>query len=377
MPPGLLANLHGVSYCPDAAIAAAANTPGRVEQASPSCPTSSQIGSSNVAAGPGSHPFHVSGAVYLAGPFEGAPLSILVITPALAGPYDYGTVVVRTAIDLDPTDAHVIATSQPIPEVVGGVPLRIRQIAVDIDRSGFILNPTNCSELKTTSEGVGDQGAAVSFTAPFFAVNCQTLPFAPKISVTQLGGRKQTKRGQDPSLRFDLTTRPGDDNLRALSLTLPNALEIDQAHLGNLCSKTELETTHCAGRQPIGTVSDQTPLLEASLEGLAYAVSGYGGLPHLAFILAGQVTVIPQGETETIRGGRLRTTVPVIPDAPVGHFRLTLYGGKRGYLSNTRSLCAHRPAAKVKYTAQDGKTLLQSAPIKAACGSSNKRHRRR
>jgi hypothetical protein len=194
--------------------------------------------------------------------------------------------------------------------------------------------------------------------------------------VTQLGGAKRTARGQDPSIRFDLRTRPGDANIKSLSLALPNALEIDQNHLGNLCAKSELETTHCAGRQPIGTVKDETPLLEKPLEGLAYAVSGYEGLPHVVFVLGGQVTVIPQAESKTLRGGRLRTTVPVVPDVPVGHFQLTLYGKGRGYLSNTRSLCAGAASSTIQYTAQNGNAFTQRAPIKAACGASRKRHNR-
>jgi hypothetical protein len=184
MPPGLTANLHGISYCPEAAIAAAANTPGKTELVAPSCPASSEIGSSSVAAGPGTHPFHAAGKIYFAGPFQGAPLSLVVVTPALAGPYDYGTVVVRVALHIDEHDAHVIADSQAVPEIIGGIPLRIRSIQVNINRPNFMINPTNCSEFHTTSEGVGDQGTAVAFSSPFVAVNCTTLPFAPKMTIT-------------------------------------------------------------------------------------------------------------------------------------------------------------------------------------------------
>jgi hypothetical protein len=376
MPPGLTADLRGIGYCPEAEIAAAAGTLGKAEQADPSCPASSEIGTTDVAAGPGSHPFHALGKLYLAGPFQGAPLSVVAITPALAGPYDYGTVVVRVAIDVDPTDAHVIADSETVPEIIGGIPLRMREIRVSIDRERFMINPTNCSPFAVGSEGIGDQGTAVAFSSYFHAVNCAALPFAPKMTVTQLGGRKDTKRAKDPSLRFDLDTRAGDANIKSLAVTLPSALEVDQKHLGNLCSKSELEASHCAGRQPIGTVSDETPLLEAPLEGLAYAVSGYTGLPHIAFILGGQVMIVPEAETKSV-GERLRTTVPVIPDVPIGHFRLTLYGAKHGYLRNTRTLCAHPASATVQYTAQNGKTLTQRAPLKTACAKARrpKRHR--
>ena len=189
MPPGLTANLHGVTYCPEADIAAAANTLGKVEQAQPSCPASSEIGASNVAAGPGSHPFHAVGRIYLAGPFNGAPLSLVAITPALAGPYDYGTVVVRVALHIDPLDAHVIADSETVPEIIGGIPIRMRSIQVNINKPNFMINPTNCSPFSVASEGIGDQGTAADFSSYFQAVDCSILHFAPKMSISQLGGQ--------------------------------------------------------------------------------------------------------------------------------------------------------------------------------------------
>ncbi len=377
MPPGLTANLHGVGYCPEADILKAAETLGRIEQAEPSCPESSEIGTTNVAAGPGSHPFHAQGKMYLSGPFNGAPLSLAAITPALAGPYDYGTVVVRVAIKIDPLDAHVIADSETVPEIVGGIPLRLRSIQVDINRPNFMINPTNCSEFQTVSEGVGDEGTAVAFSSPFIAVNCGTLPFTPKMTITQVGGRKSTARGKNPGLQFNLDTSPGDANLKSVSVTLPRSFEIDQEHLGNLCDKSELATDQCRGKAAIGTVIDETPLLEKPLQGNAYAVTGLGGgvLPHVVFILGGQVTVMPQGESETINDGELKTTIPVIPDVPIGHFRLSLYGGRLGYLSNTQSLCGHPPVSTVEIEAQNGKSLDQRVKAKTACPAKHKQKR--
>jgi hypothetical protein len=368
MPPGLSADLHGIAYCPDSSIAAAANTLGKTEQALPGCPAASEIGSSNVAAGPGSHPFHAVGKIYLAGPFQGAPLSLAVVTPALAGPYDYGTVVVRVALHIDQHDAHVVADSETVPSIIGGIPLRIRSIQVNIDKPNFMINPTNCSPFAVGSEGVGDQGTAVGFSSPFQAANCATLGFNPRMTITQLGSHKQTKRSQDPSLQFDLNSRPGDANIKSVAVTLPKAFAIDQRHLGNLCSKAQLASEHCAGRQAIGTVSTETPLLEKPLSGPAYAVSGFGKLPHLAFILAGQVTLIPEAMSSSVKGGHLKTIVPTVPDAPIGHFRLTLFGGKQGYLTNTRGLCSSPAVTTVEYSAQNGKTLTQQVRARTACG---------
>jgi len=378
MPPGLTANLHGVTYCSEADITAAAHTPGRTEQTNPSCPLSSEIGTSNVAAGPGSHPFHAVGKIYMAGPFQGAPLSLVAITPALAGPYDYGTVVVRVALHIDPLDAHVIADSETVPEIIGGIPIRMRSIQVNIDKPKFMINPTNCSPLSVASEGVGDQGTPVSFSSYFHAVNCGALGFSPKMTITQLGGRKATKQGHEPSLRFDLNTTPGDANIKSVTVTLPKAFEIDQEHLGNICDRAELAKDQCKGKTPIGTVIDETPLLEKPLSGPAYAVSGYGLLPHVVFILGGQVTVMPQGESTSVGGGELKTVIPTVPDVPIGHFRLTLYGGSQGYLANTRNLCSAPAVSKVEIEGQNGKSVSQKVAAKTACKAKHKpkRHHR-
>ena len=369
MPPGFTGDLRGISYCPEASIAAAAQDSGRAEQASPSCPASSQIGTTNVAAGPGSHPFHAVGKMYFAGPFKGAPLSIVAITPALAGPYDYGVVVVRVALHVDPLTAQVTAVSDTVPSIIGGIPIRMRSIQVNIDKPNFTINPTNCSPFSVDSQGIGDQGTLTNFSSFFHAVNCASLGFKPTMTIRQLGGPKATSRSKDPALRFDLRTRPGDANIKSLSVTLPKAFAIDQRHLGNICSRAQLAAEHCAGRQPIGTATTETPLLDAPLTGPAYAVSGFGKLPHVVFILAGQVTLMPEAESASVKNGHLKTTVPVVPDAPIGHFRLDLLGGKFGYIVNTRSLCASPPEATVKYTAQSGTTLSQQVKAKTACHS--------
>jgi hypothetical protein len=377
MPPGLTGSLRGISYCPEGSIAAAPDRLGRDELANPSCPSSSQIGTSNVAAGPGSHPFHAYGKIFLAGPFKGAPLSLVVITPALAGPYDYGTVVVRVALHIDPLTAQVGAVSDTVPSIIGGVPIRMRSIQVAIDRSQFTINPTNCSHFAVESQGIGDQGTVDDFSSPFHSVNCRSLHFKPRMTVKLVGRRRAASRSNNPALQLDLRTRPGDANLKAISVTLTNAFEIDQRHLGNICSEKELVEKQCAGRTPIGHATTTTPLLDQPLSGPVYAVSGSGGLPRLAFILDGQVRLIPRADTDTVGGGRLKTTVPVVPDAPIGHFRMIVFGGKRGYLVNTRDLCARPISTRVDYLGQNGKSRSESVKIKTPCGKGSKSPRKR
>jgi hypothetical protein len=380
MPPGFTGRLRGLTYCPESAILAAAGKSGRAELAAPSCPASSEVGSTNVAAGPGGHPFHAVGKMYLSGPFKRAPLSLVAMTPALAGPYDYGVVVVRVALHVDPRTAQVSAVSDSMPQIIGGIPIRMRSIQVNIDKPDFTINPTNCNPFSVDSQGIGDQGTVTDFSSYFQVVNCETLPFRPKMTIRQIGP-KSTGRSANPQMRFDLRTRPGDANVKSLSVTLPPAFAIDQRHLGNICSEKELAERQCAGRTRIGKATTTTPLLDQPLSGPVYAVSGSGGLPRLAFVLNGQVDLLPRAETKTISrkgSGSLLTTVPVVPDAPIGHFQLTVFGGRTGYLVNTRSFCAKAPVTKVEYTGQNSKIRTESVKVRTACGkrsSRPKRHR--
>ena len=106
-------------------------------------------------------------------------------------------------------------------------------------------------------------------------------------------------------------------------MTLPNAFAIDQRHLGNICSRKSWPRHSAPAGPRSAKRRRRLPLLDKPLSGPVYAVSGSGGLPRLAFILNGQVNLVPEGRTTTVNG-QLKTTVPVVPDAPIGHFRLTL-----------------------------------------------------
>ena len=192
-----------------------------------------------------------------------------------------------------------------MPQIIGGVPIRMRSIRVSIDKPNFTINPTNCSPFTVDSQGIGDQGTVTDFSSYFQAVNCGTLPFKPSMKIKQLGGKKVTQRSGDPGLQFDLRTRSGDANIKSVAVTLPKAFAIDQRHLGNICSKAQLASERCAGRQAIGTATTTTPLLDAPLSGPAYAVSGFGKLPHVVFILDGQVTIMPEAESSSVKAATL------------------------------------------------------------------------
>ena len=151
------------------------------------------------------------------------------------------------------------------------------------------------------SQGIGDQGTTTDFSSYFHAVNCRFLGFKPKMTVRLKGGKKNARRTENPPLQFDLVTRDGDANLKSVAVTLSKAYQIDQRHLRGICSKSQLEANLCQGRQRMGNVWVKSPLLDHKLQGPAYAVSGFGKLPRIVFILNGQVTMLPQAESKSVR----------------------------------------------------------------------------
>lgn len=350
LPPGMLAKLKGAEYCPEASIAAAGGNSGKAEQASPSCPSNSLVGTVGIAAGSGPAPFHADGKVYLAGPYKGAPISMLFVTPAVAGPYDLGTVAVRAALNIDPETAEVRAVSDPIPYIFGGVKLDIRSIDVSINRSNFTLNPTTCREefsIRSSIFGGGanpaDEAAwfASSPSTPFRATECKKLEFKPKFYARILGGKNQTKRTRNPKFRATLVARKGDANQRRAAFILPRATILDQGHIKTVCTRVQLAASECPKNSIYGNAKATSPLLDKPLKGPVYLTSSSHTLPDLLVDLKGQVPLRLRGVISSAHG-RLKTVFNNTPDVAVSKFVLTMKGGSKGLLVNSRDLCSRQ-----------------------------------
>ncbi len=374
LPPGMSAKLAGVSYCGESALAAAAAGAGNAERANPSCPAASLLGTASVAAGTGPSPLHIDGKVFLSGPYHGAPLSLAVVTPATAGPFDLGTVVVRVALFVDPETAQVRALSDPIPDVFGGTQLSLRSVDVSIDRPGFTLNPTSCDPFATagTLNGGGadpTNPAAFSSTAvstPFQTTECQALKFRPRLTMRLLGGRKSTKRSRFPALRAVLRARLGDANIRRAAVILPHSEFLAQAHIRTVCTRPQLAARACPPESVYGHARAITPLLDDGLAGPVYLVPGGNELPDLVADLRGQVNIRLRGVVSSAKA-RIKTVFSAVPDVPVTEFTLTMQGGKKGLLENSRDLCARRSFSFLNFEAQNGKKLRRKrVPLKAA-----------
>jgi hypothetical protein len=382
LPPGLTAKLAGVSRCSDLAIAAARAKSGKEELASPSCPASSRIGSVNAGAGVGSQLTYVPGSVYLAGPFAGAPLSVVAVVPAVAGPFDVGTVVTRQALVIDPNTAQAAvdgSLSEPIPHILAGIPLRVRDIQVDVDRPEFSLNPTSCDPYSVNAAiwGGGSNvfsaadDSPVPRSAPFQAANCSRLGFQPRLSLQLRGG---TERGDHPALRSVLTPRVGDANIGRAIVTLPPSEFIDNAHIQNPCTRVQFGEGACPMGSVLGRARAFTPLLDRPLEGPVYFRSNGGArvLPDVVADLRGEFHIVLVGFVDA-KNARIRTTFASVPDAPTSKFVLNLNGGKRGLLVNNRDLCARRLRVSLRLVGQNSDVSTSNPTISTSCGDSQRR----
>lgn len=385
LPPGLVAKLAGVAYCPETNIAAAATNSGIAEQDHPSCPEKSFVGTVGIDAGAGSQPLHIEGRAYLAGPYKGAPLSLVFVTPAVAGPYDLGAVVVRVALSLDPYTAQVHAVSDPIPDIYGGVRLDLRSISVDISRKQFTLNPTNCDPktIGGTLFGGGadptDPAAFFPFpvSTPFQAKGCEGLGFAPKLYLRLFGHRKDFRRNGHPRLRAVLIAQQGDANISHVAVTIPKAILLDQSHIRTVCTQDQLAAHACPAGSVYGHATAFTPLLDDPISGPVYLVPRGNPLPDLVAALHGQVDFNLAGRTDTTPKGQLRSTFAAVPDVPVSKFVMKLQGGKKGLLVPSSSLCAKRFKAVARITAQNGKKANQRPKLRVPCkkhGGSQRKH---
>ena len=365
LPPGMVAKLKGVEYCPQSAIDAATSGSGKSQIASPSCPSNSLVGTSHVSAGSGSDPFQTDGNVYLAGPYKGAPISLVFITPAVAGPYDLGNVVVRTALNIDSETAEVHAVSDPIPNVFGGVKLDIRSIGVTIDRKDFTVNPTTCREplpIHSTIFGGGGNPADEAewqSTARYDPVQfggCGALKFQPKFFPRIMGGKNATKRAANPRFRAIIEARNGDANLRRAAFILPRATILDQSHIKTICTRVQLAANDCPKNSIYGHAKAISPLLDEELKGPVYLTSSSNTLPDLLVNLHGQVPIRLRGVISSAHG-RLKTVFNNTPDVAVSKFILNMKGGGKGLLINSRNLCAGQTNGFLNLLAQNSRRM--------------------
>ncbi len=346
LPSGLLARIANTTLCPDGAANAG------------TCTDGSKIGDITVGAGAGSNPFYITnGRAYITGPYKGAPYGLSIVVPAVAGPFDLGSVVVRSALYVDRNTAAVKVVADPLPTILQGIPLDVRDVRVFVDRPHFFINPTSCAE-KTIFATVGSTEGAIAHPSARFQVgDCASLRLAPKLSLT-VGARKHTQAGVSTPVTATVTMPRGDANLRSVSVELPGTLDALLPVVNQACKLVEFEAGHCGNKAKVGTAVAVTPLLRDPLKGSVYFVKNPARvLPDLMVALRGQVALDVTAKVSIPGGKRLGTRFDTIPDAPITKFTLRIVSGKNGPVGIATNLCSAKgraATAAVGYRGQNG-----------------------
>lgn len=358
LPSGLAAILASVTPCPE-------------PQASQgTCGPDSLIGHATSSSGLGADPFTLGGQVYLTGPYNGAPFGISIVTPAVAGPFNFGNVIVRSSINVDPYTAAVTINSA-IPTMletaaVGkpGIPVQLQRTTVTVDRPNFQFNPTNCTPMKIDGTLGGAQGATAAVSSPFQVANCAALPFKPTFAAST---QAKTSKGNGASLRVKVTSPGlGQANIAKTTVALPIALPSRLTTIQKAClaSVFEANPASCPDGSNIGTATIHTPVFKNPLSGPAFLIShGNAAFPDIEFVLQGEgVTIILDGKTD-IKKGITTSAFEALPDAPFTTFETVLPEGPHSALAANGNLCTQPLIMPTTITAQNGRVVKQSTKI--------------
>jgi len=350
LPAGLVGAIPSVSLCGEPAAAAG------------NCGSGSLLGSASVTVGAGTQPVGFSGPVYLTGPYGGSPYGLSIPIEAASGPFDFGRVVTRAAVGVDPHSGRVIVTSSPT-TIVKGVPLRLKTLSVTVNHANFLFNPSNCGALATDSTLTSTYGATQSLSSPFAVRNCGALAFKPAFRASS---NSRTSRATGASLRVTMTQPAHEANLRSVVAQLPLQLPSRLSTLQKACPEATYAANPrgCPAGSMVGSATVLTPVLPGSLTGPAYLVShGGAAFPDLDLLLeGGGVKVILEGTTN-IRNGVTTSTFASIPDVPVSSFSLELPSGPHSALAAYGNLCAEPLRMPTTLTAQSGAQIRQNTSI--------------
>lgn len=356
-PPGLLGVLKSVVQCPEPQA-------GKGE-----CGPQSLIGHTEVAAGAGSHPFWVPGSVFLTGPYGGGPFGLSIVTPAVAGPLNLGNVIVRGAIHVNSNTGALTVVSDPLPQIVDGVPLRVKTANVTIDRPGFMFNPTDCSQQAIVGTIASAQGSTAAVSSPFAAANCAALAFKPSFKVST---QAKTSKAGGASLTAQVGSSAGQANIAKVRVLLPKQLPARLTTLQKACTEAQFNANPagCPPGSLVGSATAVTPVLANPLTGPAYLVShGDAAFPDLVFVLQGEGIVLYLDGNTNIKKGITSSTFNSVPDAPISTFETVFPEGPHSVLATNLpakakgSMCAQKLTMPTVITGQNGAVVKQTTKI--------------
>jgi hypothetical protein len=263
-----------------------------------------------------------------------------------------------------------------LPTILAGIPIRIRQLNLNINRDGFLRNPLTC-DAKTGSGtfGSGD-GRTVNVTAPFTATGCDTLAFNPKVAAVIGSASQPAAVDSHPPVSTVVTQPDHEAAILKSVVTLPQGLNPNVAALGTLCSAEQLSANSCPAASKVGSAKAFSPLLPDPLAGPVYLVENPGGLPKLVIRLGGLFSLDLTGNT-ALQGGRLVTTLSGLPATPVSRFELNIDGGSQGLFTVSDSLCTASRSIDAAFDSHTGQHASDSRAVSTvgcrAASTSSKR----
>ncbi|HEY6731815.1 MAG TPA: hypothetical protein VI039_12430 [Solirubrobacterales bacterium] len=354
LPRGLGARLAGIPLC---------------RPAGGKCSAESRVGTVSAWAGAGLRPVALTGSAYLSGPYDRAPVSLVIEVPALTGPFYLGTVRSRFALQVD-RETGRLRVRGTLPTILSGVPLDLRALQIELDRQGFVVNPTSCNQAATEGRVLSPEGGEAEISAPFQVGGCSRLGFKPRISLGFSGA--PPRRGGHPRMRVVLRGRPGDANISRASILLPSTELLDNANIRGVCPRPRFAAGTCPARSLYGEATIWTPLLDEPLQGPVYLRASDGRLPDLVAALDGQLRIDLAADIDAANG-RLRTTFEELPDIPFSRLELSLNGGRRGLLVNNIRLCSARPQVAGSFGGHNGKAHRIRASVRVdGCGTTGR-----
>jgi hypothetical protein len=377
MPRGLTGVIGAVPLCPEPQASAG------------ECESASQIGNATVASGPGQDPLVIpqpgnpESPIYLTGPYDGAPFGLSIVTHVIGGPFDLekGTrcdcIVTRAKIEIDPLTAQIIITTQPLPQILDGIPTDLRLVNSVIDREHFMLNPTDCNASSLTGTawgtpppGIGGPGASAPIESRFQVGSCQGLKFKPTFKVST-SAHSSRVRGASLRVTLALPDEAGlgtEANVQKVKVSLPKQLPTPLKTLQKACPEKTFEEgpAHCPAASQVAQAKVSTPVLPGGLSGTAYFVS-HGGAkyPELIIVLEGEngVTVQVHGETFISKAGVTTGTFSTAPDVPFTNFELTFPQRQYPAFTATGNLCKEALKMPTEIVGQNGDPIRQSTKI--------------
>jgi uncharacterized repeat protein (TIGR01451 family) len=359
IPQGLLGILKGVEQCPEP----------QANQGT--CGAGSLIGHVTAGAGAGPDPFYVQGGqAFLTGPYKGAPFGLSFVVPAVAGPFNLGSVVVRAAIHVDPHSAQITVVSDPLPTILQGIPLDIRAVNVTVDRPGFMFNPTNCEPLTVGGSLTSTQGAVANVSSRFQAANCAALGFHPVFTVST---QAKTTKKNGASLDVKVGYQSGAQaNIKSVAVTLPKQLPSRLTTIQQACTEAAFAANpaSCPAGSNIGIATAHTPVLAGAFTGPAYLVShGGAAFPDVVVVLQGEGITLDLVGNVNIKKGITKSDFATVPDAPISSFELSLPEGPHSALAAVvpakakGNLCGQSLTMPTTMTGQNGAVVNQNTKI--------------